>query len=274
MGPPEIHDRWRGDRMGRPTQATIMENLDRLLSRDPGVAARLSFVVTLTPESDLDAISSFFAAFPPFVAHGVKETPRLRVNVADLEGSTSPAGKDGWSDLRRQLRQARAAYLEAVRAGERRQVGPVFRALFEPGIIKLHHRSRSPLGKVFSPGGNCRPGQRKLHVTASGQFQPCEKMGTAAVIGSLAMGFHRHAVTELRRTFHDSFVDACQSCWAIRLCGNCFATHQALPAGDPQAANKACFRMRKRLEEDLGDLAKILLMPDNARAWLDETVVD
>jgi uncharacterized protein len=273
-GPREIHDRWRRDREGRPTFAVIMENLDRLLSRDPGVAPRISFVVTLTPESDLDAVSSFFAAFPPYLRHGVKEAPRLRVNVADLDDSISPDGAKNWSVLRRQLRQARDTYLEAVGAGARHLIGPVPRALFEPGIIKLHHRSRSPLGKVFTPGGNCRPGQRKLHVTAAGQFQPCEKVGSAEIIGDVATGIRRPAVTHLQRAFHESFVDSCQSCWAIRLCGQCFATHQALNHGDPQARKLACSRMRKRLEEGLGDLAKILLMPENARAWLDETVVD
>lgn len=272
-GPRAIHDRYRRDARGRPTFDRILDNLGRYLDRAPDRAAdlarRIRFTATLAPPVDLAAVARFFAEFPLFRDRGLELQPRVTVNFADLAGMSWPRGlqaRSGLPPVDDQVDRAEAEYLEAVRLGRRREIGPVHRALFEPGLIRMHHRSRAPLGERFAPGGNCRPGRRKLHVTPSGRLQPCERVAREVGIGSIAEGIRSSAVAELQSGFHAELAGRCDSCWALRLCGVCFAA--ASPRLDDE---DVCRRMRKQIERNLALMARILELPRERRSWLDRT---
>lgn len=270
-GPAAAHDRFRRDTAGRPTHALVMAGLDRLLGRDPAAADRLSFVVTLAPPVDLPAVAEFFREFPPFLAHGIARQPRVRANRADLRGQAWPEADAGWRDFSRQVAEARAAYLAALAAGGRDTLSPVIRALFEPGLIKLHHRSKARLGDVFTPGGNCRPGVRKLHVTVDGRLQPCERTGQSLQIGTLASGIEPAQVEQLGRDFHQAVATSCEQCWALRLCPVCFAVAAAHQDAAGRLPAAVCQRVRQGVEAELRMLVAVQELPRHGRAWLDDT---
>lgn len=268
-----IHDRFRKDAQGRHTHAAIMAGLDRLLQRDPAVAGRLSFVVTLAPPVDLGAVAEFFREFPPFLSHGIGGQPRVRVNRADLRGQPWPEAPAGWGNFEEQVDRARDEYLAALAAGRRDALSPVTKALFEPALIKLHHRSRAPLAGAFTPGGNCCPGVRKLHVTVDGRLQPCERAGDRLRIGNLASGIEPVLVQELESGFHEAVASACASCWALRLCPVCFAVAASHQGPDGQLPAAVCHRAREAVESELRMFVAVQKLPRHRRAWLDHTVI-
>ena len=274
-GPAGEHDRHRVDAAGAPTHARIEAGLDRLLARDPAAAGRLTFMVTLAPPVDLPVISRYFADFPPFRRQSLTHRPRLRVSHADLRGLDWPATPAQVQALRQAVADEESRYLAAMAAGCRQDAGPVAAALCEPTLIRWHHRGRAPLGRAWTPGGNCRPGRRKLHVMPDGSFHPCERTGSAMPIGDVKAGIVPDRVGRLQREFHDALADRCRDCWALRLCGLCFA---AQASGSDGAGAKApppalCEALRRTQERTLKLVARSLALPAERRAWLEATKV-
>lgn len=275
-GPELWHDRNRADRQGKGTLAAILNNLNKLLDRDLGAHKRLSFIATMAPPVDLFELADFFAEFPPFVSHGIQSQPSLRVNHANLKGMSWPAEKSDYLALKDQVEQAREQYIQAVEYGTSGELSPVIRALFEPELIKLHHRSRTNLGEAYTPGGNCQPGQRKLHVTVGGRFQPCERTGSVMELGSLEKGIDAAKVLDLQEQFHKAVQHKCGNCWALRLCGVCFAAqaeHGAPDAEGLSVPEAVCEAVKRDREGTLKLLGRILKMPNPSRRFLDDSVV-
>ena len=275
-GPAVLHDRHRTDRAGRGSHARIMAGLDRLLARDSSVHERLTFTATLAPPVDLPAVAAYFRDFPPYRKHGLAVQPSVVVNFANLNGQDWPGAAADRDGAAAQLAAARRQYLTAVRRQRREELSPVIRALFEPELVKLHHRSRAPLGTTFTPGGNCRPGRRKLHVTAAGLMQPCERVGATLAVGNLHAGIEPARVRALHEGFHAAVGERCRACWALRLCGVCFA-HWA-EFGKPEEAGQplpeaVCASIRRAKEDVLKMMVLILDMPAECRRFLDDARV-
>ena len=275
-GPQEVHDRNRVTVDGGDSFKQIIDGVDQLLEKDPSVAERLSFIATMAPPVDLQKLADFFSGFPPYVKHGIKFQPNVRVNTANLRGQYWPGAKEGAESLAAQIREAREQYLQAVESCTRDDLSPVISALFEPELIGLYHRSRSPLGENYTPGGNCKPGQRKLHVTTDGSFQPCERTGSMMLIGDIESGIQSAEVKGVRDSFHQATQDRCSNCWAIRMCGVCFAVqaeNAELKTGDFPIPEHVCEAVRRSKEGTLKMMARVLQMPEECRAFLDETII-
>jgi len=207
---------------------------------------------------------------------GIKKQANVTVNFANLKGQDWERDQEqalGLPSVPDQVQQAEEMYLAAFAAGKRCEMSPVIRALFEPELVRFHHRSRAPLGDTDTPGGNCRPGRRKLHVTADGRFQPCERTGKVMVLGSVESGIETRAVKKLYRDFHAAVQDRCGQCWALRLCGVCFAAQAEnvdFETGNFPVPEAVCRRVRAQKEATLKMMVKVLAMPREARGWLDD----
>jgi uncharacterized protein len=273
-GPASEHDRHRVDAGGAPTHARLEAGLDRLLARDPTAAGRMVFVATLAPPVDVGAVARYFAEFPPFRRRGLEQTPLVRVNRADLRGQDWAATDADHAALRAALEAERERYLSRLAGGRRDAAGPVAAALCEPVLIRWHHRSRAFLGRAWTPGGNCRPGRRKLHVMPDGTFHACERSGDLLPIGDIQRGIDPAAVRGLQQGFHVAAGADCADCWALRLCGLCFAAHAASGGraglGRPFPA-ELCLAERRAQEGALRLVARVLQLPAETRNWLDAT---
>lgn len=274
-GPASEHDRHRVDAGGRPTHTRIEAGLDRLLSRDPSAADRLSLMVTLAPPVDVAAVAAYFADFPPFRRHAITRRPRLRVSRADLRGHDWPATREEYQALIAALAAEENRFLEAMAAGRRHEAGPVAAALCEPVLIRWHHRDRTPLDRALTPGGNCRPGRRKLHVMPDGSLHPCERTGDVMTIGNVVTGIEPSRVRMLQEDFHGAVSERCAQCWAVRNCGLCFASQASIdPAGTRTAASAwICEAHLRFQEQQLKLVARALLQSHEVRSWLDATML-
>ncbi len=277
-GPAPSHDRYRRTRGGRPTHRHLENVLHRLLSADPGLAQRLRIQVTLVPDTDLEAVDAYFANFPPFRRLGLPGSPPLGVSTADLTGLplastlTAPAVRRWW---REQLTAARERFVSACRRGQREELGPVTRALFEPRLVRWHHRRRGSPPAAPVPAGCCRPGVHKLHVRADGRLQPCERVGETMILGDVEQWVDPVAVRELWNRFLAATGERCATCWAFRLCDLCFAvlapTWERQPA--PPLPEAACRRVRQRLEETMRLYLDLKEGDGAGTAWLRHTMV-
>jgi uncharacterized protein len=274
-GTREQHDRCRVDAGGGGTFDTIMDAVGRLLRADRSAADRLSFIMTLAPPADLFEVAAFFADFAPYREHGIEHPPRLKVNFANLRGIDWENEGEGFRAMARQLEEMRDLYVEAVAAGTREALNPVIKSLFDGEVIRFHHRSRAALGGTFTPGGNCDPGKRKLHVMPDGSFHPCERTGANFAIGNLVEGIQPQGVKTIQERFHAAVQDRCGACWALRHCGVCYAVqaeHSARPTDGFPVPEEVCDQVRHAKEQTLQMMARLLELPPERLAWLDDTV--
>lgn len=103
----------------------------------------------------------------------------------------------------------------------------------------------------------CVPGARRLYVQTNGKFSPCERIGTCPDIGSIEEGIN---FDKIKKYYLDDYdkksIDGCSNCWAIRLCGLCYAgryTEEGLKFEESQ-----CVGMRKVAERYLSYYHELL----------------
>ena len=89
-----------------------------------------------------------------------------------------------------------------------------WRLLKESGNIdrKCHHN------------GPCVPGSRRLFVSVTGNFYPCEKVPEEEVtrIGNINDGVNKEICTKMLNIGKIT-ENACKKCWALRICDQCIA---------------------------------------------------
>lgn len=249
-GPAHIHDAHRRHVSGGPTHARILSGLDRLLRSDPAVASRLRLQATVVAGDTLVEVADWFAAFPPYRDLGINRQPHVGVNLADLNGidPSAPGLGSGEDRCRAEaIDVLRMRYVRDLTTGGPDAADPVCRDLFEHHLIKWFHRDRRDRPAALSPSGCCRLGERRLHVTVDGVYQPCERVGTGMTIGSVACGVDHAAADVLLEDFVSAFGDECRSCWAVRHCGLCVAMMASGP--DREGREGLCAGVRAGLEE-------------------------
>ncbi len=275
-GPRLYHDRQRPDKQGKGTFDRIMKALGRLLELDPTAYKRLSFMSTVAPPVDLMELDEFFGSFPLYEKFGIKTDPVVRVNLANLNGQDWPATPEDFDDMGEQIFRMRERYFQEVAAGRHESLGPVVKSLVEPSLFLLHHRSKASISETFIPGGNCRPGIKKLHVTVDGRFQPCERTGEMLELGHVQGGVDTAAVGKLQEGFFKAVQGNCADCWALRLCGVCYAGWAECGGGTSRGAalpESVCRTIRGRIEEDMKLLVRLLELPAGCREYLDQVVI-
>lgn len=121
------------------------------------------------------------------------------------------------------------------------------------GFIKIHKRelSNTPI-KYYSFNGCCVPGGRKLYVTTNGNFQLCERMGQAPIVGNIYTGINFKALYEkyVDEYNRKSSID-CSECWVVRLCGLCYARCYDKDGINMNIKRLNCFHERRLVEHSL-----------------------
>ncbi|MCP4571373.1 MAG: radical SAM protein [bacterium] len=277
-GPPDIHDRYRVDAAGRASHAAVVAGVERILARDPDATKRMVFASSLAPPFDLMRVVEYFADFPPYRTHGVGPEAMARIRFADL-----PGGDDAWPgnsgavirSRERELQTAAAAYVDSCRQGKRVEAPWPLLQIFDAELIRYHHRARGPLDDPWTPGGCCKPGDRKIFVRADGVLQPCERVDAAFSLGTTDTGPDPAVVTRMKQEFLAAVAPRCAECWAVRLCDLCFipmaSTWTADSSHPGQVPESACEGARRRAAHTLRLHTTLAVAGDGALDFLDDS---
>ncbi|GAA0405044.1 radical SAM protein [Paenibacillus motobuensis] len=110
-------------------------------------------------------------------------------------------------------------------------------------LMRIHNRviTDEPLLGIHM-NGCCIPGQRRLYVTTEGDFKVCERMSNSPYIGDIERGIDIEAVY---RSYYEEYsnksLQHCANCWAVRLCGICFATCYQTDGLDENKKMNTCY---------------------------------
>jgi uncharacterized protein len=249
-GPEFIHDRCRRTIEGQRTYGEVITALERLHSCNEEYFRRnVSINAVLAPPFRFTDRRAFFDE------HKILSKVALRLSEV-APGIKSESKETPVPEAEELSYEAmRQSYISQTVSG-----GPRSRflcSLFEPGIVRIHKRTiHGGLGRLHFPNGICLPGVRKLFVDTSGNLMPCEKVPHSLQIGDIFAGYDFKAIKKLIKDYCQLCAEECVRCWAIRLCGQCFATSWSKHL-DRHLRKKECDKVRSGLHESLRTYCEI-----------------
>lgn len=120
-------------------------------------------------------------------------------------------------------------------------------------LIRINTRYISDNVSANYPfNGCCLPGMRRLYVDTKGVFYPCERVGKSPSIGNIDDGLDYESIEKYYINEYESCsLKYCQNCWAIRLCGTCYAVNMLENGIDKDYHEKKCDLNRLRIKNQL-----------------------
>jgi len=218
-GPDDIHDQYRLDPAGIGSYRKTIAGLGMLIKA--GIDThRLRLSMVYAPPFSMNKVER--------IAQLWNENPwlpkDLSINVTYAEMSQHQANTGEPTHIDHSLLSwAKQHYLEAYKKGD--AAHPLATGIIEANILKIVQRPifNHPLGR-FNLNGCCIPCSRKVHVSVDGGYSLCERIGSAPKVGSVSSGIDLRL---LKQTYVDDYstksLPACAECWAIQLCGICYA---------------------------------------------------
>lgn len=218
-GPPSVHDASRVFANGRGTFRTVLSRLSWIEKSDPRYFATsvalactvdkhgdpVDVVHFLTEEETLRALPAAFGALRESAVDGITVSPETR----DLYDERMDALLAEYA--REEARPHNAAYHRT------------FHHLFWSVFGTLAARRPGPAVPATPPNSACIPGVARLFVATDGRFYTCEKFSIDGFsIGDCERGIDEERVHGLLKTYAEWCDGLCQSCWAYRLCSQCF----------------------------------------------------
>lgn len=219
-GPPEIHNKSRKfASTGKGTFETIENNLRKINETHSDFLKKCSVNVVVDPRYSANAIHNMYSNNKFYeqlninmtliddffsIEHTVADETYLKEsNIHDFKAWMSKIGKYP---------------TEKVSKMSKEHVDHIVQDNYD-SVMKPDKR----LSSVMAPGGPCIPGQRRLFVTADGDFYPCERVSETSdvmKIGDYINGIDIEKVKNLLN-IGQLTEDKCKNCFAVRYCTVC-----------------------------------------------------
>ena len=219
-GPQEVHNQYRRDINGEGSYERTIAGLKLLLD---------------TYGEDYKKISLSMVYSPPYSSEKIGRMAELwqenRWIPKDISSNTSYSigffppscgtGEDAGRDYSL-FKWSRDEFTYNYRRGTSGH--PIARNFLEKKLATLMQRPiyPSPM-EYFHLNACCVPGVRKLLVSATGNFLPCERNGSAPIIGNVYRGVDLDIVKRIYvEEYEKASLPVCSTCWALQLCEICY----------------------------------------------------
>lgn len=174
--------------------------------------------------------------------------------------------------MRSQIERAHGRWLDACAGNRRDDLDSVTCGLFDPEAIRFYHRSRVRMPAEITPGGCCLPGVRRLNVTSDGRFEVCERAVGGLELGNVDEGITGERIAALMESYDRAVSHRCRDCWAMRLCGLCYASFSRTKGtGELVISDERCRDARAEVTSMLKRYADLLSRGDTAADFLRES---
>lgn len=266
-GPKNHHDRYRVMKDGKGTFDIMRENLAHISSISRSYyKEHVMFVCTITPTSNLEEMNEFFINDSLINSNYLmvgklfdKET--IFFNNCEYNAYQG----DEYASLKNK-------YFNIISRKENKRT--FLDHEFERSYVRLYKRNiyDHPREETHLLGP-CMPGQRKLYVSCDGKIYPCERINSYFTIGDIDKGYDFNKIRNMWTDYMKIMNRRkCLGCWAMHLCGNCFATlakKGTFSLSDSFSDEKRfCRNTRKNHETILREFATILeINPEVASEW-------
>lgn len=120
-------------------------------------------------------------------------------------------------------------------------------------LVKIHNRMLTNMPDLrLGRNGCCVPGNRRIYVQVDGNFLACEKIGDSPSIGNVFTGID---INQIKKYYLEEYdkksIEQCSNCWAVNLCGICYASCYVKEGIDGKIKDNACEYQRKQAKGEL-----------------------
>jgi len=251
-GPENIHDYYRKDRAGNGSYRRAIRGLKILIDVFRKDLKRISLSMVYAPpysEQKMDLIADLWKDIPElyndvYVLITYPHQDSIPINKADIEDRLD-LSLESWT---------KARFINNYLDGNNNILDPISRSLFERRLALLMKRPTYDMPTdTYLLNGCCIPAERKLFVTASGQYHLCERISDyAPSIGDVYSGIN---INRIKDIFIDQYstrsISMCADCWLIQLCPVCYASAFENKEFDIEIKKRACRLARYSKEADL-----------------------
>lgn len=128
-------------------------------------------------------------------------------------------------------------------------------------LLRIHNR-RIEAYPFTLHGFNacCIPGARRLFISTNGNLQICERIGTSPSIGNIMED--GVDIEKVRRFYIDEYnersIEDCKNCWAINLCGICYAMCYDEKGCNAETKRETCWKERRAIKSILQEYYEIM----------------
>lgn len=214
-GPPDVHNRYRVDRLGNPTFDVLWKRLTRLRNRHKAYYdRRVGFNITVAPPGRIEEISAFLDRHPRMFRFKVPVVSPLGNEPSCISEHLGLSEADWDIDYSAILDE----YIDDCVRGF--TPSEWCRGCYDDVFSTIHFRTMSETGNIIVSHGQCIPGKR-CHIDANGTFHMCDHIGEGFPIGSVDTGYDESRIMNYLGEFGRLMDNTCASCWAIRLCRKC-----------------------------------------------------
>lgn len=257
-GPKVIHDSYRVKVDGTGSFEQAIRGL-RYLVEEMGEAAKERIIINTVvcppySKEKLDMIQKFFDDLDwlpkeldkkcDYVEGGTLRDEDIAVDFLDKKDIT-----DRYQT--RELDSIKSWALDNVLSGSDQK--GYAEGLHTSNLVKIHNRTLTDIPQTrLWRNGCCIPGNRRIYVQVDGNFLVCEKVGNSPSIGNVFTGIDIDRVKKFYlQEYDEQSIDKCSNCWAVNLCGICYATCYCENGLDISVKNNACDYHREHAKGEL-----------------------
>lgn len=275
-GPKEIHDKNRKNIHNDGTFDIIMKNLDEIRNKYPEYFKnKLRFNITLSPYKDIQNILIDFFNFDRFPS--IKDLDNFKVNYVNSNDNTYFEESDYIKWLKNYHNEFSSSYVNKHIKGIKNQmdIHPIFlTSQLHREMVFFHYRNMSPINDFdfYWPNGICIPGLRSLFVSPKGDYYACEKLYDIddMIIGNVNEGVDTTSIRKELNNYSKEINQLCKSCWAFRLCGECWTSARNNNRVDKSERKKICIMTKRHWKQVISDYVTIIENNPNAFSYVDE----
>lgn len=198
-GPEGEHDKFRRTINNNNTWQMIWKNINHIYNFNPKYyKEKISFLVTLHPFHDFQAIDDYFLKKPGFF-----DIERIMINFVN-KFSLSSDLLDTWFK--------NVQYQRSILAEKK------FKKQFESKFSFNQIEAESKFTSM------CFPGAIKIFVNTDGKFNICERVKDEIIIGDVERGYDFDVIRNIQRNWNEEIIkNRCWECNARIFCNVCIA---------------------------------------------------
>lgn len=247
-GPEDVHDQYRMDAQGVGSFLRTLSALKMLFEAYGNQKHKISLSMVYAPPFSKEKITRIaqlwdeYTWLPKDMAVSITyaESPYLPINLlGERSLDTSPYD---W---------AKKDFIENYKKGTKAH--PIVSQSIEAKLASLMQRTILPAPREkYHLNGCCLPAVRKLYITADGTLLLCERVGQDPKIGNILTGVdHKSVRNRYVEEYEKKSLPSCSRCWALGLCGVCYANAFYDGRFDIDRKNETCWIERQTILENL-----------------------
>jgi len=246
---------------GKGSFEVIMRNLKRIRDEIPEFIGNVSFNTVLNHNTDYSCVKDYFNT------NEVVQDATYIFNLVDTDHSVSDISFS--EEFITAFKYDYFLTLLLMLGKCDRKLVPT---TYHRSIVQLQDfyrlvKESSPLPETCHHNGPCVPGARRLFVSATGKFYPCERVpeAKATQIGDIDHGLNLEKSREILNIGNITS-ESCKNCWALRICDQCVS--KAVRNGEISGEAKLCHCAGSR--SDALDKLKVICMLNEEKYEFEE----